>query len=259
MITLTSDFGLKDPYVAEMKGVILTINPNANIIDVTHGVEKFNIRMGAFMLASATPYFPKGTVHLAVVDPDVGTERRAILVQTKQGFFVGPDNGILVLAAQAQGIEHMYQLANPKFMLPNVSSTFHGRDVFAPAAAHLDMGVKPSEFGPEINDAAAPEFSSVKRRNGSLFGEVLHVDGFGNVITNIRGKDLSQNQAVNVKLPGFSLNLTLAKTYAQAKPQEPIALIGSHGFLEIALNQASAVEKFRVNAGDKIEATPTSS
>ena len=256
MITLTSDFGLKDPYVAEMKGVILTINPNANIIDVTHGVEKFNIRMGAFMLASAAPYFPKGTVHLAVVDPGVGTERRAILVQTKQGFFVGPDNGILVLAAQAQGIEHIYQIANPEFMLPNVSSTFHGRDVFAPAAAHLDMGVKPSEFGPEINDATTPEFSSVKRRSGSLIGEVLHVDDFGNVITNISQKEMAQAKTVNVKMQNISLNLTFSKTYAQAKPQEAIALIGSHGFLEIALNQANAAEKFYVKAGDEVEVTP---
>lgn len=257
MITLTSDFGLKDPYVAEMKGVILSINPNANIIDITHGVEKFDIRMGAFMLASAAPYFPKGSVHLAVVDPSVGTERRAILVQTKQSFFVGPDNGLLMLAAQNQGIEHTYELTNPKFMLPKVSSTFHGRDVFAPVAAHLDMGVKPSEFGPEINDAATPEFSSVKRRSGSLIGEVLHVDDFGNVITNINQKEMAQAKTVNVKLQNLSLNLTFGKTYAQAKPQEPIALIGSHGFLEIALNQDSAAEKFHATAGDKIEATPT--
>ena len=142
MITLTSDFGLKDPYVAEMKGAILTINPKATTIDVTHDVEKFNIREGAFMLASAAPYFPKGTVHLVVVDPGVGTERRAILIETKLGFFVGPDNGVLVLAAKNQGIKHIYQLTNPKFTLPNISGTFHGRDIFAPAAAHLDRGVK---------------------------------------------------------------------------------------------------------------------
>ena len=166
MITLTSDFGLKDPYVAEMKGVILTINPNATIIDITHDVEKFNIRMGAFMLASAAPYFPKGTVHLAVVDPGVGTERRAILVQTKQGFFVGPDNGVLMLAAKNQGIEHTYELTNPKFMLPKVSSTFHGRDIFAPAAAYIGYRCrKASEFGPEIADVVIPEFASVKSSN----------------------------------------------------------------------------------------------
>lgn len=255
MITLTSDFGLKDPYVGEMKGVILSINPNANIIDITHGVEKFNIRMGAFMLASAAPYFPKGTVHLAVVDPGVGTERRAILIQTKQGFFVGPDNGLLILAAQNQGIEHIHQLNNPKFMLPNVSSTFQGRDVFAPVAAHLDKGVKPPEFGPEIKDAVTPEFASVKRRNGSLIGEVLNVDGFGNVITNISQKEMAQAKTVNVKLQHLSLKLAFGKTYAQAKSQEPIALIGSHGFLEIALNQGSAAEKFHAKTGDKIKAT----
>ena len=253
MITLTSDFGLKDPYVAEMKGVILTINPQATIIDVTHSVEKFNIRMGAFMLASAAPYFPKDTIHLAVIDPGVGTERRAILIQTKKGFFVGPDNGVLMLAAQNQGIEHIYEISNPKFMLPKVSSTFHGRDVFAPVAAHLDKGIKPSEFGPEITEATTPKFASVERRNSSLIGEVWHIDDFGNIITNISQKDLPQKRVVNIKLPGVLQNISFGKTYAQAKLHEPLALIGSHGFLEIALNQGNAAEKFHAKAGDKIE------
>lgn len=239
-----------------MKGVILTINPNANIIDITHDVEKFNIRIGAFMLASAAPYFPKSTVHLAIVDPGVGTERRAILVQTKQGFFVGPDNGVLMLAAQNQDIEHFYQITNPKFMLTSVSSTFHGRDVFAPAAAYLDMGVNISEFGPEISDIVKPEFAILQQRNGSLIGEVLHVDGFGNIITNIPQKEIAQVKKINVKLQNLSLNLNFAKTYKQAEPNEPIALIGSHGFLEIALNQANASEKFHAKTGDKIEVTP---
>lgn len=253
MITLTSDFGLKDPYVAEMKGVILTINPQATIIDVTHSIEKFDIRVGVFVLASAAPYFPKGTIHLVVIDPDVGTERRAILIQTKRGFFVGPDNGVLMLAAQNQGIEHLYELSNPKFMLPKVSSTFNGRDVFAPAAAHLDKGIKPSEFGPEITEAVTPKFASVERRNSSLIGEVWQIDGFGNIITNISQKDLPQNRIVNVKLPGGLQNISFGKTYAQAKPYEPLALIGSHGFLEIAINQGNASETFHAKAGDKIE------
>jgi S-adenosylmethionine hydrolase len=256
MITLTSDFGLKDPYVAEMKGVILTINPKAQIIDITHDVEKFNIRNGAFILASVAPYFPKGTVHLAVVDPSVGTRRRAILVQTRQVFFVGPDNGVLILAAKNQGIEHVHELTNPKFMLPNVSSTFHGRDVFAPVAAYLDMGVKPSEFGAEITDINTPEFASVKRKNGSLIGEVLHLDGFGNIITNICQQEIARAEKVKIKLQNLSLKLPFVKTYAQTKPPQPIALIGSHGFLEIALNQASAAEKFRVVVGDKVEVRP---
>ncbi len=256
MITLTSDFGLQDSYVAQMKGVIITINPNATLIDITHGIEKFNIRMGAFMLASAAQFFPKGTVHLAVVDPGVGTDRRAILVQTKQGFFVGPDNGVLMLAAQNQDIEHVYQLTNPKLMLPKISNTFHGRDVFAPAAAYLDKGVKPSEFGSEINDVITPEFASVKRTNGLLIGEVLHIDGFGNVITNIDQNQLAHAEAFKIKVSNTTLKTTFAKTYAQAKPNDPIVLIGSHGFLEIALNQGNAAEKFHAKAGDQISVLP---
>jgi S-adenosylmethionine hydrolase len=253
LITLTSDFGLKDPYVAEMKGVILTINPQATIIDVTHSVEKFNFSLGSFILASAAPYFPKDTIHMVVIDPDVGTERRAILIQTKRGFFVGPDNGVLMLAAQNQGIEHLYELSNPKFMLPKVSSTFHGRDVFAPAAAHLDRGVKPSEFGPEISEAATIKFPSIERRNKSLIGEVWQIDDFGNIITNISQNDLPQNQVFYIKLLRGLQRISFGKTYSQTKPHEPLALIGSHGFLEIALNQGNAAEKFRVKAGDKIE------
>jgi S-adenosylmethionine hydrolase len=257
MITLTSDFGLKDPYVAEMKGVILTINPKTTIVDITHDIEKFKVRMAAFILASAVPYFPEGTVHLAVVDPRVGTKRRAIVIETKKSSFVGPDNGILILAAQSQGIEHIWQITNPKFMLPKISSTFHGRDVFAPAAAYLEKGIKPIEFGPETKDPVQPEFTVIKREGGSVVGEVMHIDGFGNIITNINEKDIIQNNAKNVKidLPQVSLNLALGKTYAQANPQEPIAIIGSHGFLEIAVNQGTATERFKVKIGDKIVVT----
>ncbi len=240
-----------------MKAVILSINPNATIIDITHDVEKFDIKMGAFMLASAAPYFPEGTVHVAVVDPGVGTKRRSILVQTKQGFFVGPDNGLLMLVAQNQGIEHVYQLANPKFMLPHVSSTFHGRDVFAPAAAHLEKGAPPSSFGPEITDPIKPAFVEVKREKGSLVGEVLHIDGFGNIITNITRKEIKKPaEAFNVELAGASLKLRFGQTYADAKLQEFITLVGSHGFLEIALNQGSAAEWLKAKAGDKISVSP---
>ncbi len=256
MITLTTDFGLKDPYVAEMKGIILTINSNAALIDVTHSVDKFSVRMGAFVLMSAASYFPRGTTHVAIVDPGVGTERRAIVVQTERDFFVGPDNGVLILAAQAQGIEHVFEITNPKFMLPKVSSTFHGRDIFAPAAAHLDMAAEPSEFGAKITDAATPQFTTVKRKNSYLIGEVLHVDGFGNIITNINEKELAQSKTVNVKLPKAALEVVLGKTYAETKPQQPLALVGSHGFLEIALNQGNAAEKFHIKAGDKIEVAP---
>jgi S-adenosylmethionine hydrolase len=253
MITLTTDFGLKDPYVAELKGAVLTINPKATIVDVSHGVNKFDVRMGAFILASAAPYFPDGTIHVAVVDPGVGTERRAILAQTKHGFFVGPDNGVLMLAAQAEGIEHIYQLTNPKFMLPQVSTTFHGRDIFAPAAAYLDQGVEAKEFGSEITDAVAPKFVAVEHRGDVLVGEVLHVDGFGNVITNISREEASGFKEAHINLHHVSLRLPLAATYGQTKSQEPTALIGSHGFLELAVNLGSFADKYRVIAGARIE------
>ncbi len=253
--TFTTDFGLKDPYAAEMKAAILSICPNAVIVDVTHEIAKFNIRMGAYVLASATPYFPRGSVHVAVVDPGVGTQRRPILIQTKQCFFVGPDNGILVLAAEKQGIIRIHKLSNPQLMLSEVSNTFHGRDIFAPAAAHLLNGVKPEEFGPEIREATKPEFAKIKRKNGVLVGEVLHVDGFGNIITNINEEEVAQSQvegSVSVELPSCKLKLKLNKAYGETNPREPLALIGSHRFLEIALNQGNAAKKFKTKIGDKI-------
>ncbi len=259
IVTLTTDFGLKDPYTAEMKAAILSISPTAVIIDITHEIAKFNTRMGAYVLASAVPYFPQGSAHVAVVDPGVGTPRRPIVIQTKQGFFVGPDNGLLVLAAEKQGITSIHELANPRFMLPKVSHTFHGRDIFAPAAAHLLNGVKPAEFGPEIGEATKPEFAKVTRKNDALVGEVLHVDGFGNIITNINEKEVAQSHAksaVSAELAGSKLELKFCKAYGEAEPQEPLALIGSHGFLEISLNQGNAAEKFKTHAGDKVTVSP---
>jgi S-adenosyl-L-methionine hydrolase (adenosine-forming) len=258
MITLTSDFGLKDPYVAEMKGVILTISPKATIVDITHDVEKFNVRTAALVLASAAPYFPENTIHLAVVDPGVGTKRRAIVIQTQRGFFVGPDNGILILAAESQGIEHIYELTNPKFMNSKISNTFHGRDIFAPAAAYLEKGQQPAEFGLEIKDPVKPKFANMIRKGDSLMGEILHVDSFGNIITNINEKEVqSRSKIVKVILSEVSLELKLTKTYAEAKPQDPIVLVGGHGFLEVALNGGNAAQKFHAKAGDKITVMTT--
>lgn len=252
MITLTSDFGLKDSYVAQMKGTILTINPKTTIVDITHDVEKFDVRMGAFILASAASFFPKDTVHLAVVDPGVGTERRAIVIKTNKALFVGPDNGVLMLAAKKLGIEHIYQLANPKFRLPTISSTFHGRDIFAPAAAYLDSGAEPSEVGPEIEEAVEPNFVTVTNKYDSIRGEVLHIDGFGNLITNITMQKASIKE-IYVKLQNRTLTLPFSKTYGQTQTKRVIALVGSHGFLEIAVNQGNAAHKFRTKVGDTVE------
>ncbi len=255
IITLTTDFGSRDPYVTEMKAVILSICPNATVVDITHEIEKFNIRMGAYILASASPYFPRGTIHVAVVDPGVGTKRRPLLVQTKHGFYIGPDNGVLALAARRQGIEHIYEISNRKLMLPKISNTFHGRDIFAPAAAHLANGTPLAEFGPETHEIVKPEFAKVIKRKNMLVGEVLHIDGFGNIITNFGEKELelmNVKAVVDVKLKNVRLKLKLCKAYAQAKPQEPLAIIGSHNFLEISINQGNAARKFKVRSGDKI-------
>lgn len=256
MITLTSDFGLKDSYVAEMKGVIMSINPYATIIDITHEINKFDIKMGAFILTSATNYFPKGSIHVAVVDPGVGTDRRSLLVQTKKSFFVGPDNGILSLAAQNQGIEHIYQIENPKFIRTNVSSTFHGRDVFASVAAHLDKGVEPKFFGPEISNLINPEFTKTVKKNDGIIGEVLHIDNFGNIITNIKMQELFEIEKVKVRISNQQFELVLARTYGQVKTQHPLALIGSHNFLEIAVNQGNAAKKYNIKIDDEVEVTP---
>jgi S-adenosylmethionine hydrolase len=255
IVTLTSDFGLKDPYVAEMKAVILNLCPGAVIVDITHGVEKFNVRQGAFILASAAPYFPKGTIHVAVVDPSVGTQRRPIIIETQQSFFVGPDNGLLVLASESQGLKQMRQIESRRLMMPHVSSTFQGRDVFAPASAHLANGEALEEFGPEITDLVKPEFTKVKRDEEFVYGEVLHVDDFGNIITNIQARDLATftEGAAEVKLSSQQpQQMKFVRAYAEAKPSEPLALIGSHNYLEIALNQGNASARFSAKAGDKI-------
>ncbi|MGB9713712.1 MAG: SAM hydrolase/SAM-dependent halogenase family protein [Candidatus Bathyarchaeales archaeon] len=255
IITLTTDFGLKDPYVAEMKAVILGICPNATIVDVTHEIGKFNVKMGAFILASAATYFPKGTIHVAVVDPDVGTKRRPILIQTEHCFYIGPDNGVLALAATKQSIKRVYEISNSKLMLPKISNTFHGRDIFAPAAAHLANGTPPADFGPQIHSIVMPEFAKVVRKRNSLIGEVLHIDGFGNIITNFSKEDfekLGVKEVVEVRLKDVELRLKLCKAYAETEPQKPLAIIGSHNFLEISINQGNAARTFRAKIGDKI-------
>jgi len=255
IITLTTDFGLKDPYVAEMKAVILSISPKTKIVDITHKIEKFNIKMGAYTLAAACPYFPEDTIHVAVIDPGVGTKRKAILIQTRNSYFIGPDNGILALAAKSQGIKHIYRIENLKFMLPKISNTFHGRDVFAPAAAYLANGTSPSEFGPEIPEIVMPTFAKITKTKTTLTGEIIHIDGFGNIITNLREEDcelMGTKKTVKLKLKNTRLKLKLCKAYSEVKAQQPLAIIGSHNFLEISMNQGNAAENFQTRAGDKV-------
>lgn len=256
IITLTTDFGLKDPYVAEMKAVILSLSPNAEVVDISHQIEKFNVKMGAYVLASAAPYFPRGTVNVAVVDPGVGTQRQPILIQTGDGYLIGPDNGLLTLAVRnMEGRRYVRRIVNKKLMMSSVSNTFHGRDIFAPAAAHLANGVSPERFGPEISEVVMPEFAKIIRRKGMSVGEVIHVDDFGNIITSFAKKEvgfMKSRLMVDVRLKNTKLRLKFCKTYNEVECKEPLVLIGSHNFLEISINQGNAAKIFKIKSGDKI-------
>jgi hypothetical protein len=255
IITLTTDFGLRDPYVAEMKAVILGICPEARIVDVSHGIAKFDVRMGAYTLACAAPYFPEETIHVAVVDPSVGTKRHSIIIQTKRARYVGPDNGLLILAASRENIEHVYEVTNREFMLPKTSNTFHGRDVFAPAAAHLANGIEPNRFGPEICKITMPSYAKTAIRKNMLLGEILHTDGFGNIITNFREEEFASAKAaekIKVKLENRKLELKRCRVYVEGQARKPIALIGSHGYLEISVNKGNAARMLGTKSGDKV-------
>lgn len=256
VITLTTDFGSADSYVAEMKAAILSICSNATIIDVTHQIEKFNVKMAAYLLASAAPYFPDGSIHVTVVDPGVGTKRGPIIVQTKKGFFVGPDNGVLTMAVnRVEGEKHVFCITNKELMLPDVSKTFHGRDIFAPAAAHLANGTSPTRFGREIAGMISPEFAGVIKKKDYLEGQIVHVDDFGNMITNLTKKDLEALRIKNearIKVGGSTLLLKIRKAYGDVEKQQPLVVVGSHGFLEIAVNRGNAAHVFNAKVGTKI-------
>ncbi len=255
LITLTSDFGLRDSYVAEMKAVILSINPRARIIDVSHCVEKYNVRMGAYILASASPYFPIDTVHIAVVDPGVGTERRSLLVLTERAHYLGPDNGVLSLASKNDGIKHAYEITNRRLMLTRISNTFHGRDIFASAAAHLTKGIKPREFGQEISEIMMPSFAKITKRGNSFAGEILYVDSFGNIVTNFTERELASaniKDTVEVRIEHKKLKLKICRSYGQSESEEPFIIVGSHGFLEISMNKGNAAEILKEQIGGKI-------
>jgi S-adenosylmethionine hydrolase len=268
IITLTTDFGLADPYVAAMKGVILSLNPNVTLIDVTHAVRPQRPEQGAFLLETALPYLPPNAVHLAVVDPGVGTARRAIAVRSAAGTFVGPDNGLLSPAlpddARAaldeprplplpDGVRAV-ALTDPRFHRLPVSDTFHGRDVFAPVAAHLSLGTLLSDLGEPIDAIAAlPAFRARAAPDGALLGRVLHVDAFGNLITDLRAEDLPPApvlEIAGVRIAG------LARTYGVA--DGPCALVGSSGFLEVALPDGSAAAQLGVDIGEPVTLRPAS-
>jgi len=257
LISLLTDFGLMDPYVAEMKAIILSICPSARIVDISHLVEKFNIRMGAFLLASTAPSFPPNTVHLAVVDPGVGSARRPIAVETERSLFVGPDNGLLVPAAQQEKILHVYEVTNRTMMREKVSATFHGRDIFASIAAHLASGSSPKELGPEITNYVTQSYTQPRLDGKTVLCEVSYVDGFGNIITNLRSDQISElninvSKRLVISVGKERFSVRYVKTYSDLGENDFGLLVGSHGFLEIACREKSAAKRFGARNGMRV-------
>ena len=255
IITLLTDFGTKDHYVASMKGVILNINPQCILIDITHQVNPHDIQKGAFLLANTYSYFPKGTIHLSVVDPGVGGGRKAILLVTQNYFFVGPDNGLFTLIARREKVKQVVVLTKRKYFLPKVSMTFHGRDIFAPVAAHLSLGIKPNVFGYEIGSLEELEFEKPIIKERKLLGEILHIDTFGNLVSNIDEEKLFrfiQSRPFVIRV-GREAIYGLKKGYWEGKKGELIALLGSGGFLEISVREGNAQKMLGVKRGDTIK------
>jgi S-adenosyl-L-methionine hydrolase (adenosine-forming) len=270
VITLTTDFGTGDGYAGSIKGAILCINPHACIVDISHSIKPHDFFQASFLIKTVFDSFPKGTIHLMVVDPGVGSSRKAIILETAGYYFVAPDNGLLTYmvgeghpglihnkkagdydlhkVTVPKGIE-VYEITNPRYWRKEVSSTFHGRDIFGPVAAHISRGVPLSEFGGKIKSIVlfnAPVLS--RGRQGTIFGEVIYVDGFGNLITNIRKQDLPSRDFV-IKIKAHEIR-GLSKYYAE-KPGL-LALMGSSGHLEIAFRNGSAAQFLKAGFGAKL-------
>lgn len=267
IITLTTDFGSDDAYLAAMRGVILSINPGATIVDLCHSIQPQNIAQAAFLLSTTYRYFPQGTIHVVVVDPGVGSERRVVLLIAPTCFFVAPDNGVLsyiveefspsmgpIEAGQRElgPTLQAISLSNPYFWLPEVSATFHGRDIFAPVAAHLSRDTPPSDFGDIIPTLLVfPIPRPQSKEDGVLVGHVLHIDHFGNLITDIKGEDLPQGN-LYIEVRGHIIE-GLSPSYADAS--DLLVIIGSSGHLEISLKNRSAARLLRAKIGDEVSIT----
>jgi hypothetical protein len=256
IITLTTDFGLADGYVAAMKGVILGIAPHATLIDITHQIAPQDVREAAYVLHTALPYFPPDAVHVAVVDPGVGSARRPMAARVGDSFLVGPDNGVFTFvlhgADQPPACVH---LDNPAYWLPQVSRTFHGRDIFSPVAAHLTNGIPLEALGTLIDDPVCFDVRHPQREaGGSLRGEVIHVDRFGNLVSNIPG-DWLAGRLWTVRIAGQQI-IGPSPSYAKVAPGQLLTLVSSDATLEVAVRDGSAAARLNVEAGEPIEVTP---
>jgi S-adenosylmethionine hydrolase len=254
-ITLLTDFGEEDSYIPEMKGVILSINPEAEIVQTTQKVKPGNIRQGAYLLGRYFQYYPEGTVHLSVVDPGVGTERSPVLVETRRRFFVGPDNGLLSYVLREEKPDIIIKLTNEEYQLPSISQTFHGRDLFAPVAAYLSLGVDPREFGPELREIERIPIPEPELRGDRIEGEIVHVDHFGNAVTNIPFEMLpGVDRFVTMSAKGKKID-RFARTYQEGKESDLFIIVGSGGTLEISSFGERAATKLDLSPGDKVEVT----
>jgi len=253
IITLTTDFGSADWFVGTMKGVILGINPRVQIVDITHDIPAGNIRAGAFALAASHRFFPVRTIHIAVVDPGVGSQRKPLVVQTEHYLFVGPDNGVLSYALAREKIKAVHQVTNERFFLRPVSHTFHGRDVFAPMAAHLSKGVPIRKLGTVASDFVRLDWPQPQFDQYATRGEILYIDRFGNAITNIDHSALTRFDLARCEVVAKRNRVGRVCSFYQAVPAgKPVAVPGSSGFLEIAVNGGSAARVFRLQVGDRV-------
>ncbi len=255
-ISILTDFGLRDGYVGVMKGVIWKICPDAQIADITHYIPPQNIRQGAIALLRTTRYFPKGTIHIAVVDPGVGTHRKPMAAEVDGHYYVGPDNGLFSLVisdAEERGATcRFFALDKPEFWLPEISRVFHGRDIFAPAAAHLASGVPLEKLGTPFTDPARLSNPEPRRQSSGWLGEVVTIDNFGNIATNIGSKHLQGNENFTVKIAGQTIN-GLIHTFEDRPDGELAAMIGTDDDLIVAVVKGNAAEKFNIKPGDLVE------
>lgn len=259
IITLMTDFGLQDSYVAAMKGAILRIAPQVSLIDITHLIQPQDIRHGAIALGSSAVYFPDGTIHLCVVDPGVGTARRPMAARFGPQGYVGPDNG-LITALHAWSQQHgwpmaFYHLDKPEYWLKDISNVFHGRDIFSPVAAHLARGLPFDAVGSRFHDPVLLPMPPAERTSNGVRGQITHFDHFGNIGTNIRDAELETLGPVRVRLRGNTID-GLVRTFGERPPGQLVALIDSSRTLSVAVTNGSAQERLGAQIGDPVEVEP---
>ena len=255
IITLTTDYGTSDHLVGALKGVILNIRPDVKLVDINHHVVPYDVLDGALSIGAAYRYFPPRTIHLVVVDPEVGTQRRPILVTGEHHYFVAPDNGVLSLVYENEpGVKVRHVTAEHYFLNP-ISNTFHGRDIFAPVAGWLSKTGQASSFGEEVNDYVRFSLPKPKASGNAVRGVVLRIDHFGNLMTNFPAEDVRQwtapNGKIKIQVAGKEIH-QLAQTYAQGAPGEPFGVLGSSGFLEISVNKGNAARLLGAQRGAEV-------